>query len=150
MRSRKFWGFAITIAVVWYVIQRAWLVSEATLDNIISAEVGLVLVASAIGMVIVRRDWTQRALGVFGVFLATGAFYLVVFASRMEWITITRDWLNPIRAGLLVAGNAFAIGFLRWVLSYGFRGMADDAAVIDPVVTPKRRASDWRHPGMRA
>jgi hypothetical protein len=119
MRSRKFWFFFAAVLAVWWVISRQTVVGAADMDTITASGIALAVLSAAVGMAVVRTDWTARALGVFGIFLGSGLLYLAIADVVDRWdLPLTETQLNGLRSLLLVSAVLFNVGFWRWVAGY--------------------------------
>lgn len=127
MRSWKFWAFVAAVALLWWVIAHQSIVSDGQLDTGISFGIAVACLLAATGMMVVRRNWTERSLGIFGLFLGTGLLYLAI-SEVFDWwqFPLSDSQLNGLRSVLLTAGVLFNLGFWRWAIGYNFDPRRDE------------------------
>lgn len=128
MRSRKFWLFLLADAALMVLLLRQNVVSENQIDTIVLCNIGVAFLFACLGMLIVRTDWTARALGVFGAFLGVGWLFAAASLVRVDWRgPLDRTELYAVRSTLILGGLLFNIGFWRWAMRYRSRNDGIDA-----------------------
>jgi hypothetical protein len=140
MRSAKFWVWAAscgaTWLAIWLFVRRWHLISDATMDQFLVLAIGGACLLAALGMVVVRRYWAARALGIFGIFAGFGWTY---FNQGLIWsgwrAPFGRAELDGARSVLLPSVILFLFGFCRWALAY-HRGR-EDHDIGDGMIDPK-------------
>lgn len=140
MRSVKFWIFVAAVACSWVVMRwQPWLERDVIYAAILVAT-GITCMAASAAMIIVRIDWTARALGICGVFGGIGWLFAGWGATRFEWRgRIGEAELDAIAMTVFWGGTLFGLGFVRWVIAYR-RGDAD--ADVTNGRTIRRREDD--------
>ena len=128
MRSWKFWVFVAAVVVLWWAISHQSFVSDRQMDTWIAFGIAVSCLLAATGMFVVRRDWTERSLGIFGLFLGTGLLYLAI-SDVFDWwqLPLADQQLDGMRSTLLLAGVLFNVGFWRWAAGYRAQANGGDA-----------------------